>query len=75
MFACVCRGITESEVRRAGRAGTVAPDELVARFGLDDELCCGQCVTNIDEFVDLALEGADIESLLTAGSRALVAAR
>lgn len=58
MFACVCRGITESEVRRAGAGGVTAPGDLIAVFSLNDQTCCGRCADCIDEFVDLACQGA-----------------
>ena len=58
MFACVCRGITESEVRRAGAGGVTSPSDLIAVFSLNDQTCCGRCIECIDEFVDLACDGA-----------------
>lgn len=59
MYACLCQRITEAEVRRAGRDGLVAPAALVARFGLDDQRCCGRCLAAVEQFVALAWEGAD----------------
>jgi bacterioferritin-associated ferredoxin len=57
MYACMCRAITESHVRQAGRAGVTEPEELIAVLGLEDERCCGRCETHIERFVDLATEG------------------
>jgi bacterioferritin-associated ferredoxin len=54
MFVCICRGITESAIRRAGEAGVVEPQALVAKFQLDDDSLCGQCREDIGEFVSLA---------------------
>ncbi len=54
MYVCLCKGITESEVRKAGRAGIVTPCQLKSRFGLKQNGCCGRCAKNIHEFVDLA---------------------
>jgi bacterioferritin-associated ferredoxin len=58
MYACICRGIAEADVRRVGRAGIVAPDALIAVLGLDDQRCCGRCAATIERFVALAWEGA-----------------
>jgi bacterioferritin-associated ferredoxin len=55
---CLCKGITESDVREAGRAGFVMPSQLKCKFGLKDDGCCGRCAKHIHEFVDLALEGS-----------------
>lgn len=57
MYACICRTITEAEVRMVGRAGVIAPGALIRALGLDDAECCGQCVEHVDEFVTLALDG------------------
>jgi bacterioferritin-associated ferredoxin len=54
MFLCLCKGITESDVREAGRAGIVMPCQLKAEFGLKDSGCCGRCSKNIQEFVEIA---------------------
>jgi len=58
MYMCLCKGITESDVREAGRAGFVMPSQLKCKFGLKDSGCCGRCAKHIHEFVDLALEGS-----------------
>ena len=58
MYACICRAITDKDVRRAGRAGIISPERLIQTFGLDDERLCGLCVEHIDELVELAHEGA-----------------
>jgi bacterioferritin-associated ferredoxin len=56
MYACVCLGLTEADVRCAGRAGARTPDALVRVLGLDQATCCGRCLLQIDDFVDLARE-------------------
>jgi bacterioferritin-associated ferredoxin len=63
MFACLCRGVTEADVYRAGRQGAVASEALVSALGLDDSRCCGRCIKRIDQFVDLARRGAALEIL------------
>jgi bacterioferritin-associated ferredoxin len=74
MYACICKGITESQVRAVGRGGIIAPDDLIRRLELDDDACCGRCARHIEEFVDLACEGASQAPVLLPGSSALVAA-
>ncbi len=54
MYLCLCKGITESDVREAGRAGVVMPCQLKAKFGLKEAGCCGRCSKNIHEFVEIA---------------------
>jgi bacterioferritin-associated ferredoxin len=58
MYVCLCHGITESDVREAGRSGFVTPCQLKSKFGLKRGGCCGRCAKSIHEFVDLAVEGA-----------------
>ena len=62
MYICLCNGITESEVREAGRSGLVTPCQLKAKFGLKKSGCCGRCAKNIQEFVALAKEGRSTAS-------------
>ncbi|MCP9440776.1 MAG: (2Fe-2S)-binding protein [Nitrospira sp.] len=54
MYLCLCKGITESDVREAGRAGCATASQLKAKFGLTDKDCCGRCAKHIHEFVELA---------------------
>jgi len=54
MYLCLCKGITDSDVRNAGRAGIVMPCQIKAKFGLKDEGCCGRYSKNIQHFVELA---------------------
>jgi bacterioferritin-associated ferredoxin len=56
MYACVCLGITEGDVKRAGQAGALTSDALVHVLGLDQATCCGRCLLQIEEFVELAHE-------------------
>lgn len=58
MYACICRRIPEDRVREAGRTGITAPAALIAVLGLDDQHCCGRCAARVDDFVELACEGA-----------------
>lgn len=54
MYLCLCKGIKDSDVRDAGRAGIVMPCQIKARFGLKEVGCCGRCSKNIQAFVELA---------------------
>ncbi len=57
MYVCLCNGITESDVREAGRDGHVTPCALKAKFKLKENGCCGRCAKNIQEFVEIAVQG------------------
>jgi bacterioferritin-associated ferredoxin len=54
MYLCLCKGITDSDVRNAARTGIVMPCQIKARFGLKDAGCCGRCSKNIQAFVEIA---------------------
>jgi len=54
MYLCLCQGITDSDVREAGRDGITRPCQLKAKFGLKQRGCCGRCSKHIDEFVQIA---------------------
>jgi bacterioferritin-associated ferredoxin len=62
MYLCLCKGITESEVREAGQDGIVMPGQLKAKFGLKDAGCCGRCSKNIHEFVQIATSAHQLSS-------------
>ena len=66
MYACICKGITEDQVRRVGSFGVTAPGELISVLALDDASCCGRCMAHIEEFVELACEGASQTSCVPA---------
>jgi bacterioferritin-associated ferredoxin len=55
MYLCLCKGITDSDVREAGQGGLVMPCQLKAKFGLKEAGCCGRCSKNIHEFVQIAM--------------------
>jgi bacterioferritin-associated ferredoxin len=62
MYVCLCKGITESDVREAGRVGCVTPCQLKSRFGLKQSGCCGRCAKNIHELVEIAAQGVSVSS-------------
>lgn len=56
MYVCLCKGITESDLRAATPAGEAHPQAVIKLLGLDDDDCCGRCVENIDELTALVSE-------------------
>ena len=62
MYLCLCKGITESDVREAGQAGFVMPGQLKAKFGLKEAGCCARCSKNIREFVQTAMSAHHVPS-------------
>ena len=63
MYLCLCKGITDSDVREAGQAGIVMPCQLKAKFGLKEAGCCGRCSKNIHAFVQIATSTHQVPSL------------
>ncbi len=68
MYVCLCKGITEADVRELGCGGAWAPELLAATLGIDEESCCGRCARNIQELVALAASETEVLHL-AAGSR------
>jgi bacterioferritin-associated ferredoxin len=54
MYICLCKGITESDVKECGRDGFITPQALACRLEIDADDCCGRCLKNLDEIVALA---------------------
>ncbi|RMH05106.1 MAG: (2Fe-2S)-binding protein [Nitrospirae bacterium] len=55
MYVCICKGVTESDVRKLGQHGIVCPQAIASSLGLTDRKnCCGRCLKKLDEFVALA---------------------
>ena len=54
MYVCLCRGLTEGDVRRAARAGNTSGPALIATLGLDDPCCCGRCAQEVDRYIQMA---------------------
>ena len=63
MYLCLCKGISDSDVREAGQAGIVMPCQLKAKFGLKEAGCCGRCSKNIHAFVQIATNAHQVPSL------------
>ncbi len=54
MYMCLCKDITESEVQQIGRSGVTSPADLIEILELDDDLCCGRCALQIEDFLSVA---------------------
>jgi bacterioferritin-associated ferredoxin len=54
MYMCLCKDITESEVQQIGQSGITSPADLIEILELDDDLCCGRCALQIEEFLMVA---------------------
>lgn len=50
MIVCICNRITESEVRKATRAGCTTPEAAYACHGC--EVQCGCCLDYAQEIID-----------------------
>ena len=64
MYVCLCKGLTESDIRRAsGGSSSPDPQALLESLGLNDEQCCGRCPDRIDELLAIATGGRMCDAL------------
>jgi bacterioferritin-associated ferredoxin len=54
VYICLCKGISESQVRELGQAGVCSANALASALGLEEDEVCGRCMQNIDDFVAIA---------------------
>ena len=54
MYVCLCKGISESQVRELGQAGICSADALASVLGLEEEEVCGRCLQDIEALVAIA---------------------
>jgi bacterioferritin-associated ferredoxin len=73
MFVCLCKGLTESDVRLAGTTCPLEADALTQALGLDDRDCCGRCARNIDRLVALASCPSPCAASLSASTHSRIA--
>ena len=53
MIVCVCNRLTESDVRKAARAGAATPEKAYACLGCEPQ--CGCCLDYAQEIIDAEL--------------------
>jgi bacterioferritin-associated ferredoxin len=54
VYLCLCKGVTEADVRRLARDGVLTAQGLIRHLGLTEKRLCGRCIREIAEFVELA---------------------
>lgn len=54
MYICLCRGITESAIKRLREEGVVCPKALACELGLNEPDCCGRCLKRIETLSAIA---------------------
>jgi len=60
VYICLCKGISESQVRACGQAGICSADALALVLGLEEEGVCGRCIQGIEALVALATSEATV---------------
>ena len=53
MYLCICKTVSDQQIREAVREGVRTVGEVSARFGAGTE--CGKCLDSIREYVDACL--------------------
>jgi bacterioferritin-associated ferredoxin len=54
VYLCLCKGLTEADVKRQARGGSRCVEALIAGLGLEDDDCCGRCAMDTCEFESVA---------------------
>jgi bacterioferritin-associated ferredoxin len=54
VYLCLCKGLTEADVKRQARCGSQCVETLIADLGLEDDDCCGRCAMDAQEFESIA---------------------
>jgi bacterioferritin-associated ferredoxin len=70
---CLCKGLTEDDIRQSGHRGIITAEDLIEHLGLDDQCCCGRCIRDISQFVELATiarAGSPVETVASLHRRA-----
>lgn len=53
MYLCVCKAVSDQQIRQAVEQGVRTIGDVSARFGVGIE--CGKCIDGIREFLDACL--------------------
>jgi bacterioferritin-associated ferredoxin len=53
MYLCICKAVSDQQIRQAVEQGVRTLGDLSARFGVGIE--CGKCIDGIREFLDTCL--------------------
>ena len=53
MYLCICKAVSDQQIRQAIREGVRTVGEISTRFGAGTE--CGKCLESISEYVDACL--------------------
>lgn len=56
MYLCMCKGVSDQQIRQAVEQGARTVGEMSLRFGIGIE--CGKCIDGIREFLDTCLTGS-----------------
>ena len=67
MYACLCRGLKERDVRQAVADGYNTRNMLIARMGWDSPACCGRCARNASGHLLAALDELQSPVVMAAG--------
>lgn len=58
MYLCVCKAVSDQQIRQAVEQGARTIGDVSARFGVGIE--CGKCIDGIREFLDACLASPPI---------------
>lgn len=65
MYLCMCKGVTDQQIRQAVAQGARTMGEISARFGVGIE--CGKCLHDVQQFLEGCLaETAPISTISAA---------
>lgn len=53
MYLCICKAVSDQQIRQAVEQGVRTMGEVSIRFGVGVE--CGKCIDSIREFLDICL--------------------
>ena len=53
MYFCICKSVSDTQIRQAVEQGARTVGELSAQFGLGDQ--CGRCLDSIGEWLNVYL--------------------